>query len=132
MEGLSGQRCSECAAPLPADARFCPQCGQAVAEMPAEERKLVPVLFADVTGLTALGERLDSERWRTILQRYFAEMAATIEAWGGTIEKFVGEAIMAVFGVPLVREDDAERALRAAFEMLDHLPQLNEGFQARR
>ncbi|MEO9008033.1 MAG: adenylate/guanylate cyclase domain-containing protein [Candidatus Dormibacter sp.] len=100
--------------------------------MPAEERKLVPVLFADVTGLTALGERLDSERWRTILQRYFAEMAATIEAWGGTIEKFVGEAIMAVFGVPLVREDDAERALRAAFEMLDHLPQLNEGFQARR
>jgi len=70
------------------------------------------VLFADITGSTALGERLDSERWRAILQRYFSVMAATIEDWGGTVEKFIGDAIMAVFGAPIVREDDAERALR--------------------
>jgi class 3 adenylate cyclase len=128
---MVAERCSKCAGLLPAEARFCPHCGQAVADAPAEERKLVTVLFADITGSTALGERLDAERWRTILQRYFSEMAATIEAWGGTIEKFAGDAIMAVFGVPIIREDDAERALRAAFEMLDRLPELNREFEAR-
>jgi class 3 adenylate cyclase/tetratricopeptide (TPR) repeat protein len=89
------------------------------------------VLFADITGSTALGERLDSERWRAILQRYFSVMAATIEDWGGTVEKFIGDAIMAVFGAPIVREDDAERALRAAYEMLARLPDLNKEFEAR-
>lgn len=100
-------------------------------DAPAEERKLATILFADITGSTALGERLDSERWRTILQRYFSVMAATIEDWGGTIEKFAGDAIMAVFGVPILREDDAERALHAAFEMLARLPELNNEFEAR-
>ena len=78
------------------------------------ERKLVTVLFADATGSTSLADRLDPERLRTVLDAYFASMAAAVEAWGGTVEKFIGDAVMAVFGVPTVREDDAERALNAA------------------
>jgi class 3 adenylate cyclase/tetratricopeptide (TPR) repeat protein len=96
-----------------------------------EERKLVTVLFADITGSTTLGERFDPERWRALLRRFFSVMAATIEAWGGTVQKFMGDAVMATFGVPIVREDDAERALRAACEMLDRLHDLNTEVQAR-
>jgi class 3 adenylate cyclase len=96
-----------------------------------EERKLVTVLFADITGSTSLGERFDPERWRTLLQRFFSVMAASIEAWGGTVQKFAGDAVMATFGVPIVREDDAERALWAACEMLERLNQLNVEFQAK-
>ena len=75
------------------------------------------VLFADVTGSTALGDRLDPERLRDVLKAWFGSAAATIEAWGGTVEKFIGDAVVAVFGVPTVREDDAVRALNAALEM---------------
>ena len=91
------------------DARFCPRCGNPLhAESGAEERKLVTVLFVDVTGFTGLGDRLDPERLRAILSRYFSAMSTVIESWGGTIEKYIGDAIMAVFGVPRAREDDAE------------------------
>ena len=82
-----------------------------------QERKIVTILFADVTGSTALGDQLDPERLRALLGAYFRTMAAVVEAWGGTVEKFIGDAIMAVFGVPSVREDDAARALHAALEM---------------
>ncbi|HXN78018.1 MAG TPA: adenylate/guanylate cyclase domain-containing protein, partial [Candidatus Dormibacteraeota bacterium] len=99
--------------------------------MPAfEERKLVTILFADITGSTTLGERFDPERWRVLLQRFFSVMTSTIEAWGGTVQKFMGDSVMATFGVPIVREDDAERALRAACQMLERLTELNSEFKA--
>ncbi len=95
------------------------------------ERKLVTVLFADAIGSTSLGDRLDPERLRRVLDAYFAAMAAAVEEWGGTVEKFIGDAVMAVFGVPAVREDDAERALSAAIEMMERLAILNTELQAR-
>src|ERR1700730_4322682 len=97
----------------------------------AMERKLVTVLFADAIGSTSLADRLDPERLRTVLDAYFATMAAAVDGWGGTVEKFIGDAVMAVFGVPAVREDDAERALNAAMEMMDRLRTLNEELQSR-
>lgn len=95
------------------------------------ERKLVTVVFADVIGSTSLADRLDPERLRAVLDDYFAEMAGAITAWGGTVEKFIGDAVMAVFGVPAVREDDPERALSAALEMMDRLVQLNAAMTKR-
>src|SRR5438094_1754314 len=115
---------------VPAGARFCPSCGAALADRALEERKLVTVLFADITGSTTLGERFDPERWRVLLQRFFSVMTSTIEAWGGTVQKFMGDSVMATFGVPIVREDDAERALRAACQMLERLTELNTEFKA--
>jgi class 3 adenylate cyclase/tetratricopeptide (TPR) repeat protein len=87
------------------------------------------VLFCDLTGSTALGETLDAERLRGLLGRYFERMKAIVERHGGTVEKFIGDAVMAVFGVPLLREDDALRAVRAALEMRDAVPEL--GLQVR-
>src|SRR5262245_13204998 len=92
---------------------------------PVETRKTVTVLFADVTGSTALGERLDPESLRGVMSRYFEEMRSAIESHGGTVEKFIGDAVMAVFGVPTVHEDDALRAVRAASQMRDLLDVLN-------
>ncbi|MEP6807840.1 MAG: adenylate/guanylate cyclase domain-containing protein, partial [Chloroflexota bacterium] len=93
------------------------------------ERKVVTILFADVIGSTALGEQLDPERLRALLGVFFIAMSSIIESWGGTVEKYIGDAIMAVFGVPIVHEDDAERALRAALEMRDRLVELNADFE---
>lgn len=124
--------CPTCSRQLPdIGARFCPNCGASLAAGTPEERKLVSILFADITGSTTLGERFDPERWRILLQRYFSVMASTIEAWGGSVQKFAGDAVMAAFGVPVVREDDAERALGAACEMLDRLNGLNHEFETR-
>ena len=127
--GLEGG-CPRCSAAVPAGARFCPACGAAQGGAASEERKLVTVLFADITGSTTLGERFDAERWRVLLQRFFSVMTSTIEAWGGTVQKFMGDSVMATFGVPIVREDDAERALRAACQMLERLTELNSEFRA--
>jgi class 3 adenylate cyclase/tetratricopeptide (TPR) repeat protein len=93
------------------------------------QRKTVTVLFCDITGSTALGESVDPEALRGLLARYFERMKAIIERHGGTVEKFIGDAVMAVFGVPAAHEDDALRAVRAAAEMRDALPEL--GIQAR-
>ena len=87
------------------------------------------VLFCDLTGSTALGETLDPERLRALLARYFERMKAIVERHGGSVEKFIGDAVMAVFGVPVLHEDDALRAVRAAAEMRDALPEL--GLQGR-
>ena len=92
--------------------------------MAALQRKTVTVLFCDVTGSTALGESTDPEAMRALLARYFERMKAIVESHGGTVEKFIGDAVMAVFGVPQVHEDDALRACRAAVEMRDALPEL--------
>jgi class 3 adenylate cyclase len=89
-------------------------------------RKVVTALFCDVTGSTALGEQLDPEVWRELLNRYFAEIRAVIERHGGTVEKFIGDAVVAVFGIPRVHEDDAVPAVRAAAEMRERLPAVAE------
>jgi class 3 adenylate cyclase len=91
----------------------------------AESRKVVTIVFADVTGSTALGEHLDPEAMRRVMERYFAEMRAVLERHEGTVEKFIGDAVMAVFGIPTVHEDDALRAVRAAAEMRERLASLN-------
>src|SRR5918912_2823578 len=92
----------------------------------AVSRKTVTVLFADVADSTGLGERLDPESVRHVMGRWFEESRAIVERHGGTVEKFIGDALMAVFGVPTVHEDDALRAVRAALEMRDALGSLNE------
>ena len=86
-----------------------------------EERRLVTVLFADVTGSTALGESVDPETLRSLLARYFAIGRDVVESHGGTIEKFIGDAVMAVFGLPVAHGDDADRALDAALELRDRV-----------
>ena len=110
-------------------ARFCNGCGAALAATaPAREvRKTVTVLFCDLVGSTALGEQTDPEAMRTLLARYFERMKAVVESHGGTVEKFIGDAVMAVFGIPVAHEDDALRACRAAVEMRDALPELGVG-----
>ncbi|WP_405390745.1 AAA family ATPase [Streptomyces sp. NBC_01102] len=121
--------CPSCRQDLPPDARFCSSCGTpcAVTVAPADdERKPVTVLFCDLVGSTALSGVLDPETLRTVTLRYFEAMSAEIVARGGTPEKFIGDAVMAVFGVPVVREDDARRALAAALGMRNALARLNE------
>ncbi|MFE3519737.1 adenylate/guanylate cyclase domain-containing protein [Streptomyces sp. NPDC059166] len=125
--------CAMCRQDLPEDARFCSSCGTpcAVAAAPAEdERKPVTVLFCDLVGSTALSGALDPETLRTVTLRYFEAMSAQIVAQGGTPEKFIGDAVMAVFGVPVVRDDDARRALAAALGMREALDRLNEELDA--
>ncbi|MGH2976992.1 MAG: adenylate/guanylate cyclase domain-containing protein [Gaiellaceae bacterium] len=123
--------CAACEHEIPEGAKFCPECGAPVAPAaaPREQRKTVTVLFCDVAGSTELGESTDPEALRAILARYFQRMKELVERHGGTVEKFVGDAVMAVFGVPVVHEDDALRACRAAVEMRDALPEL--GIRAR-
>jgi class 3 adenylate cyclase len=111
--------CASCGAELPAGARFCPACGSP-AEAPqsvAEERKLATVLFADLVGSTELGASQDPERTRVLLDRFYEAMASEVDAAGGTVEKFAGDAVMAAFGVPTAHEDHAERALHCALAM---------------
>jgi class 3 adenylate cyclase len=119
--------CASCGHPNPADARFCNRCGTPLsAEVRSPEQlKTITVLFADVTGSTELGERLDPEAVRRVMQRYFELAQRVITSHGGTVEKFIGDAVMAVFGVPVVHEDDALRAVRAATDLRARLPELN-------
>jgi len=119
--------CPSCGHDNREGARFCEECGFSFAARPAqgnEQRKTVTVLFCDLAGSTALVETLDPERLRALLARYFEQMKAIVERHGGSVEKFIGDAVMAVFGVPLLHEDDALRALRAALEMQEALPEL--------
>ena len=111
--------CSSCGAENPEGFSFCGSCGAALAEArPAREvRKTVTVLFCDVVGSTALGERVDPEPLRRVMGNYYEQMRSIVERHGGTVEKFIGDAVMAVFGVPQAHEDDALRAVRASAEM---------------
>ncbi|MEW6060035.1 MAG: adenylate/guanylate cyclase domain-containing protein [Actinomycetota bacterium] len=120
--------CQACGADNPSGARFCNACGERLPPPApaAEVRKTVTVVFCDVTRSTALGERLDPEALRRVMSRYFATMTHAIERHGGTVEKFIGDAVMAVFGIPTAHEDDALRAVRAAGEMRDGLRLLNK------
>ena len=124
--------CTSCGHETSEGAKFCEECGGSLAAASVgtqEQRKTVTVLFCDVTGSTELGESLDPERLRALLARYFERMKAIVERHGGSVEKFIGDAVMAVFGVPVLHEDDALRAVRAAVEMRDALPEL--GLQGR-
>jgi class 3 adenylate cyclase len=103
-------------------------CGASVREVGRrEQRKMVTAVFCDVVGSTALGEKSDPEAVRIVLARYFKRMRGIVERHGGTVQKFIGDAVVAVFGVPVTHEDDALRALRAAQEMRDALPELGIG-----
>jgi predicted ATPase/class 3 adenylate cyclase len=127
------QICPGCGEENPDKFRLCGFCGTALApELPAQEvRKTVTIVFSDLKGSTAMGEKLDSEAVREVMSRYFDEMRAALERHGGTVEKYIGDAIMAVFGLPRVHEDDALRAVRAAAEMRDHLAALNTELEER-
>jgi class 3 adenylate cyclase len=111
--------CASCGRETSDDFAFCPYCGAGFVEPAAaqEQRKTVTILFCDIVGSTSLGESTDPEALRALLARYFESMKAVVEGHGGTVEKFIGDAVMAVFGVPVVHEDDAFRAVRAASEM---------------
>jgi class 3 adenylate cyclase/tetratricopeptide (TPR) repeat protein len=118
--------CLRCGTENREGARFCDACAAPLLAAVAvrEQRKVVTVLFCDVTGSTELGEQLDPEALRALLLQYFERMKTIVERHGGTVEKFIGDAVMAVFGVPVLHEDDALRALRAAVEMRAAFPEL--------
>ena len=120
--------CASCGQENPEGFRFCGRCGAELghAEPPREVRKTVTIVFSDVTGSTALGERLDPEATRRLMRRYYDAMSAAVERHGGKVEKFIGDAVMAVFGIPTLHEDDALRAVRAAADMRRDLAALNE------
>src|SRR3954453_17800033 len=126
--------CPNCGEGAPDGARFCSACGaplDSAPEVRPELRKVVTIVFCDLSGSTSLGERLDSESVRGMVTRYFDAMRGALEHHGGTVEKFIGDAVMAVFGVPAVREDDALRAVRAAAEMKTALEELNDQLEQR-
>ena len=119
--------CAVCGEPLPEGARFCPNCGGLVATpLGTEERKMVTVLFADLVDSTGLAERLDPERAREVLGRFFDAATQELQALRGRPEKFIGDAVMAVFGLPVVHEDDALRAVRAGLAIRGRLRRVGE------
>jgi class 3 adenylate cyclase/tetratricopeptide (TPR) repeat protein len=139
--------CRNCGSALTPGAKFCGECGTPVAATtagtsvpatataptngPIAERRLVSVLFADLVGFTTLSEGRDAEETRDLLSRYFELAGDIIGRYGGTIEKFIGDAVMAVWGAPIARENDAERAVRAALDLVDAVRSLGEGLNAR-
>jgi class 3 adenylate cyclase/predicted ATPase len=137
--------CPSCSEPVNSDARFCRSCGFQIAadatrpaptdtlpaSTPVAERRLVSVLFADLVGFTTLAEDRDPESTRELLTRYFDAAREAIERHGGTVEKFIGDAVMAVWGAPVAQEDDAERSVRAALELVSEVPTLAPQLHAR-
>jgi class 3 adenylate cyclase/tetratricopeptide (TPR) repeat protein len=119
--------CSRCGAENPAGARFCNGCGAELAAASVqEERKLVSVLFVDLVEFTARSDRADPEDIRDTLELYHSKVKEQIEEYGGVVEKFIGDAVMAVFGAPVSHGDDAERAVRAGFRVLAGIEELND------
>src|SRR6266700_2731465 len=115
--------CVSCGKELPGEFPFCPFCGAALTSSPAglvhEERKVVTVLFADLVGFTKRAETMDPEDVRALLSPYYTRLRAELERYGGTVEKFIGDAVMALFGAPIGHEDDPERAVLAALAIRD-------------
>ncbi|MCX6540629.1 MAG: adenylate/guanylate cyclase domain-containing protein, partial [Actinobacteria bacterium] len=113
--------CPSCANPVAVGSRFCPTCGFALAASTSEERRVVTVLFADLVGFTSLSENLDPEQVKRLIDVCFERLVADITAFGGTVDKLMGDGIVALFGVPVAHEDDAERAVRAGLRMQESL-----------
>ena len=136
---MLARTCQACGSANPPGAKFCGECGSALAAdtsveavaAPAAERRLVSVLFADLVGFTSLSESRDAEEVRELLSTYFERCKRLIDRYGGTIEKFIGDAVMAVWGTPVAKEDDAERAVRAALELVESVAELDPSLRAR-
>src|SRR3954467_2170251 len=123
---MADATCSACGQVNPTGARFCNECGTGLVQVAGQEvRKTLTILFADLVGFTSLGERLDQESLRRVMDCFYEEMRGAVHAHGGTGAKFIGDAVMAVWGTPVVREDDALRGVRAAEEMRGALAALN-------
>jgi len=120
--------CSRCARENPDDARFCNACGSPLEAEPRtrEERKIVTAVFVDLVGSTARAERLDPEDVRAVLRRYHETLRRELERYGGTVEKFIGDAVVAVYGAPTAHEDDPERAVRGALAARESIAALND------
>src|SRR2546429_7339203 len=118
------QTCPVCGTENPDVFRFCGQCGTPLHQAAPERRKTATILFCDVTGSTALGERLETEAVREVMLRYSDEMRSVIERHSGTVEKFIGDAVVAVFGVPVAHEGDARSAALDAAQMVERLEDL--------
>src|SRR6266540_990426 len=136
------RRCPSCGTPAPAEARFCMTCGSALdapappgaappaptsVSIPPEERCQVTVLFADLSGYTAFAERLDPEAVKSLVDRALLRLGQEVERYGGTVDKYIGDNVMAIFGAPVAHEDDAERAVRAGLGMQAAMAEVNEG-----
>ena len=119
--------CANCGQDNPDPARFCLACGTplAPAAPPVEERKLITVLFTDIVGSTAKAEQMDPEDVRARLAPYYTRLRSELEAFGGTVEKFIGDAVVALFGAPVAHEDDPERAVKAALAICSAIDDLN-------
>ncbi len=134
--------CPSCATVNPPEAKFCMSCGTALAagrqpaarptpapaavELPPEERRQVTVLFADLSGYTAVAERMDPEEVKNFVERALRRLGQEVDRFGGAVDKYIGDNVMAVFGAPIAHEDDAERAVRAALGMQDAMAEINE------
>jgi adenylate cyclase len=146
------RRCPSCGTPAPAEARFCMTCGAALdaqagapappgtgrapapeavvldsTAIPPEERRQVTVLFADLSGYTAFAERMDPETVKSLVDRALLRLGREVERYGGTVDKYIGDNVMAIFGAPVAHEDDAERAVRAGLGMQDAMAEVNDG-----
>jgi class 3 adenylate cyclase len=135
--------CPNCGTPYEGNPKFCAECGTPLAEAatqpaatpqparsePAAERRYVTVLFGDLVGFTTIAEQQDPEAVRDLLSRYFEVAREVIEGYGGSVEKFIGDAVMAVWGAPVAREDDAERAVRAGLELVSRVTKISSGGQ---
>src|SRR5689334_1323213 len=124
------QVCPACGRENPDGFRLCGYCGASLAPV-SERRRLATLVFCDLAGSTALGERVDAEALLELMSLYFAAMRAALERHGGVVEKFIGDAVVGVFGLPAAHEDDALRACRAALEMQARLVVLNGGLEER-
>lgn len=117
--------CASCGSEAPVGARFCPACGHPLVAR-HDERRVATVLFADLVGFTRLSESADPEHVKNLVDRCFESLAADVVSYGGQVDKVIGDALVAIFGAPIAHEDDAERAVRAALRMQEHLGQLRD------